>query len=147
MRTDTTLGQVGMQVSTLTTSCQAQRMPSSSPQSSNNQQIQCSQQLLTDDDYDRQRVRKRSKSSRVIPVLSFSLVLPHWLVQSSLQISVCRTVRSWTLTLRPYRTVPHNRELSNAIKRGDFNTFRYLIDSNQVTVLDRDIWGWTTLHV
>lgn len=147
MRSDSTIGQLRMQISTLTTSCQAQQMPASSPQTSNDQQIKRSQQLLTNDNYDQQRARKRSKSSRLIPVLSFSLILPHWLAQSSLQISVCRAAQGWTLNLKPSRTVPYNPELSDVIKRGDFNKFRYLIDSNQATVFDRDEWGLTILHV
>lgn len=109
-----------------------------------NPQTGCSQQLLVNDN---RRVRKISKSSRLIPVLSFSLSIPHWLAQSSLQISVCRESRNWTLSLKPYRTVPHNLELAEAIKHGDFDKFRYLIESKQATVLDRDGFGRTILHV
>lgn len=147
MRTDRKIDQLSTDVATLSTSSQAQLMSVSQSQISDKQQIGCSQQLLAVDDHDWSRVRKRPKSSRSVPVISFALRLPRWLAQSSLQISVCRASQTWTLTLKPYRTVPYNAELCRAIKYGDFDKFLYLFDSKQVTVFDRDTRGWTILHV
>jgi hypothetical protein len=84
---------------------------------------------------------------RSVQILSFSLVLPHWLVQYSLQISVCRAAQNWTLNLKPYRTVPHNDELWLAMAYGDYDKLRHLMDSRQATVFDRDVFGYTPLHV
>lgn len=108
-------------------------------------QIDRSQQALIDD-Y-RWDIGYRAKSSRAIPILSFSLILPRWLAHYSLQISVRRAAQSWTLNLKPYRTVPRDFELWDAIAEGDFNRLRHLINSGQATVFDRDEDGLTPLHV
>jgi hypothetical protein len=148
MRTETRMDQLSEGITTLTTSCLAQSMPNCDPRLSNEQRSARGQQLLIDNSDDWRRVRKSSMSLRPIPVLSLSLVLPQWLVQYSLQISVRKVHRTWTLNLKPYRTVAKNFELSKIIAYGDdFDNFRSLFDSGQVTVFDRDERGWTILHV
>jgi len=137
-----------MNLATLTTSRQAQLMPIPKPQISDNEQIGYSQQHLIDNVEEYRPVnRKRSSASRLIPVLSFSLVLPHWLAQYSLQISVRQAAQNWTLNLKPYRTVPENSELFVAIQFGDFDKSQYLINSGQASVFDQDEHGWTALQV
>jgi hypothetical protein len=148
VRTDTQIEQLSMDVTTLTTLCQAQLITVPGPLVDGHQQIGYDQSGRTVDNEKHDRnIRKRPTSSRTIPILSFSLMVPRWLMQYSLQISVCRAAQSWTLNLKPYRTVPGNKELWYAIGKGDFNTFRDLIDSKQVNVFDRNEYGWTPLHV
>jgi hypothetical protein len=148
MRTETRMDQLNLGIATLTTSCLAQSMPMCDSQLSNEQRSARGQQLLIDNSDDWRRVRKSSMSLRPIPVLSLSLVLPQWLVQYSLQISVCKAAQSWSLNIKPYRTVPSNMELWVAIAFcKTFDEFRSLFDSGQVTVFDRDERGSTVLHV
>jgi hypothetical protein len=149
MKTDSRIDQVSRAVTTLTTSCQAQLMLAPVSHSNDGQQIGCSQPHLIVEDRDDNywTVRKGPRSSKTVPTLLFSLTIPLWLAQYSLQISVCRVAQNWTLNLKPYRTVPWDCELFAAIKRGDFDKSRYLIDSGQATVFDRDEFGQTALHV
>jgi hypothetical protein len=149
VRTDTRIDRLSMDVTILTTSCHAQLIPVPTPRNEDHQQIVYCQtgRIVDGEDRGYRNMRKRLKSPRAIPILSFSLIVPRWLTQYSLQISVCRAAQNWTLNLKPYRTVPHNSELWTVIGNGDFNKFRHLIDSKQATVFDRDPWGRTPLHV
>jgi len=139
-----------MNVATLTTSRQAQLMPVPKPQISDKQQTRCDRRLLVNRDYEHddplRRARKGPKPSTSIPVYSFVLILPYWLTQYTLQISVCRVAQNWTLNLKPYRTVSGS-ELWFTIIEGDFDAVRHLIDSGQATVFDRDEVERTPLHV
>jgi hypothetical protein len=147
-RTETRMNQLSVGMATLTTSCLTQSMPNCDSQLGDDQRSGRGQRLSIDNDNDWQRVRKRTMSLRPTTILSLSLVLPQWLVQYSLQISVRKVHRTWTLNLKPYRTVAKNFELSKIIAYGDdFDNFRSLFDSGQVTVFDRDERGWTILHV
>jgi hypothetical protein len=148
MRTETRMNQLSVGIATLTTSCVTQSMPNCNSQLGDDQRFGRGQWLFIDNDNDWQRVRKRPMSLRPVSVLSLSLVLPQWLAQYSLQISVCRAAQGWSLNLKPYRTVAHNPELLDIIAHGDnFDEFRSLFDSGQVTVFDRNEHGWTVLHV
>jgi hypothetical protein len=144
---DSRIDQLSMAVTALTISRQVQLIPASRSQISDDQQIGYSEQLAVHDCNGPPWVRKRPRSSRLIPVLSFSLILPHWLLQYSLQINVCRAAQIWSVNLRPYRTVPDNSELEVAIQRDDLDKVRHLIDSGQATVFDRNERGVTALHV
>jgi hypothetical protein len=142
------MDQLSEGMTTLTTSCLAQSMPNCGSRLGDNHQSGRGQQLLIDNDNDWQQFRKRSVSLRPVPVLALSLSLPQWLAQYSLQITVRRAAQNWSLNLKPYRTVPLNTKLLMAIACGDdFDEFRSLFDSGQVTVFDRDEHGWTVLHV
>jgi hypothetical protein len=149
VRTDARIDQLGTSVAILTTSHQAQLTPTPGSQFSDGQQIGCSQQhrIVEDTEDNYWTIRKGPKSSKTVPTLLFSLTIPLWLEQYSLQISVCRVAQNWTLNLKPYRTVPWDCELFAAIGRGAFDKSRYLIDSGQATVFSRDEFGRTALHV
>ena len=138
MRTDTKIDQLSMNVITLTTSCQTQIMPPS--KSSDSQQIRNNDQLVVDNgnDKDWHGIRKRYKPPKWTSVISFTLILPTWLAHRSLQIDVCRVAQSWTLSLRPYRTIPYDADIWKFISEGDFDRMRNLIESGQATVLDRN---------
>jgi len=143
----TKIDRLSMTEATLTTSGQTHLTLKRRSQVSDKQQIGRSQQLLIKDGRRGHGFRETHNSSRARPVLSFSLILPSWLVQYSLQISVFKAAQTWTLNLKPYRTVPHNSELLAAIESGDFDKLHCLIDSSQATVFDREEHGLTALHV
>ena len=147
MRTETRIEQLSVGIATLTTSCLTQSMSKCDSQLGDSQRSGRGQQLPVDNDNDWQQVSKRPKSLRPTSVLSLSLVLPRWLAQYSLQISVRRAAQSWNLNLKPYRTVPHNYQLSMAIRHGQEKEVWSLFDSEKVTVFDRDQYGSTVLHV
>jgi hypothetical protein len=149
VRTDTRINQLSMDMTTLTTSCQAQLIPMPTPRVDDHQQIVYCQpgRVVDDEDQDHRNMRKRPRFSRSIPMLSFSLIVPRWLTQYSLQISVCRAAQNWTLNLKLYRTVPDHSELEVAIYRADLNEVRHLVESGQATVYDRNEHGQTALHV
>ncbi|CAD0085503.1 unnamed protein product, partial [Aureobasidium mustum] len=144
--TDTKTDQVNMNMSTLAIPRQTRLMPRLGPQTIDALQIVSSQQLGVDEDDRWRSIRKRSKSSNMSPILSFSLVLPSWLAQHSLKISLCRAAQSWTLRLRPYREVSQDCCIWKAISDGDFDWFRDLIESGQATVFDRCDYEGTLLH-
>jgi ankyrin repeat protein len=148
MKTETRMDQLSVGITTLTASYSAHSMAICDSRLSKNQQSSRGQQLLIDNDNDWQRVRRRPMSLRPVQVLSLSLVLPQWLAQYSLQMSVCKAAQGWSLNLKPYRTMPYNNDLRMVIARGnDFDAFRSFFDSGQATVFDRDEHGWTILHV
>jgi hypothetical protein len=144
---NTRIDRLSLDVATLTMSHQAQLMSAPRSHVGDSKQIGRGQQPLVDDDHDWQKSKKRSQYIRSISILSFSLILPRWLAQYSLQISVCRAAQNWTLNLKPYRTVPQNNELWTTIIYGDYDKLRQLIDSRQATVFDRNLFGFTPLHV
>jgi hypothetical protein len=141
VRTESRVNQLSMDVGTLTTTSAPKT------QINDSQYIGRGQQLLIDDSNDSQKVRKTPRFARPTSILSYTLILPHWLAQYSLQISVCRAAQDWSLNLKPYRTVPRDSKMELAIHRTDFDELRHLIDSGQATVFDRDENGSTALHV
>ncbi|CAD0082688.1 unnamed protein product [Aureobasidium vineae] len=148
MRTDTKVDQLSGSVTTLTNFCHTRPMATLQPQINASQQTGRGQQFpIVDDSHSREGVRKRPRSPKMVSALSFSLVLPHWLAQLSLQINVCRAARSWTVTLRSYRTITRDSKIWEAIGYGDFDCVRGLIESGQATMFDRDEFGWTFLHL
>lgn len=149
MKTDTRIDQLSVNLTTLTASYQSRLEPASAPQINDSQQTRRNEQLVIDNRNARdwQSIRKEFKPPKRISVMSFTMMLPLWLAQRSLQIDVYRTAQSWTLSLRPYRTVSYDADIWKSIQQGDFDRMRYLIESGQATVFDRDNYGWTLLHV
>lgn len=147
MRTNITIDHLSTNVATLTTYGQAQSNPVPERQISDHQQTKCSQQLLVDVDNKWRALKNMARCSGDIPMLSFSLILPRWLAQYSLQISVCRSAQGWTLNLNPYRFTPQYTAFSRVLQDCDSNGLRRLLDLEQATVLDQDKHGWTALHV
>lgn len=138
-----------MNVTTLTASCQARLEPSTAPQVNDSQKNRRNEQLLVDDgnNEDWRNTRRRSKPSKQMSVVSFTLTLPSWLAHRSLKVDVYRVAQSWTLSLRPYREVSRDSFIWQAIECGDFDRMRDLIESGQATIFDRDDYGTTLLHV
>lgn len=149
MKTNTTIDQLSMNVTTLIASCQAQLTPSFGPQFSDSRQTRRKDRLVVDEgnDKDWAGIRKKHKPPKQISVICFTLTVPLWLAQRSLQIDVCRTAQNWTLSLRPYRTISYYADIWGTIRQGDFDRIRDLIESGQATVFDRLDNGWTLLHV
>ncbi|KAG9687480.1 hypothetical protein KCU95_g10315, partial [Aureobasidium melanogenum] len=145
-RTDTKIDQLSMDVTTLAISSQTQLVSKSGPQTKMTQKNGSSQQLRVYNDDNGESIRKKSRSPKVASVLSFSLILPSWLMQHSLKITLGRAAQSWTLSLRPYRTIAWNADIWQAIEDGDFDKMRNLIESGQATVFDRRNDGYTLLH-
>lgn len=132
---------------TLAISSQKQLILKPSPHISDAQRIGSSQQLRINNDDHCESIRGRHRSRKSTSILSFALVLPSRLAQRSLQIDVRRAAQSWSLSLRPYRTIPYDAEIWQSIQRGDFDRMRNLIESGQATVFDRRDDGYTLLHV
>lgn len=147
METDTKIEQLSVHVTTLAISNQTQLVPKADLRTNDAPQNRSSQQLRTNECDHCRNIGKRSRSPRVTSILSFSLKLPSWLMQHSLKISLCRAAQNWTLNLRPYRTIPCDADIWDAIARNDFDRTRNLIESGQATVFDRDDGGYTLLHV
>jgi hypothetical protein len=147
IRADTKIDQLRMDVTTLAISSQTQLLSKSDPRTNDTLQIGNNQQLRVDDGDDCRSIRKKFSSTRKTSVLSFSLILPSWLVQQSLQVNLSRAAQSWTLSLRPYRTISHDAEIWDAISEADFDRMRHLVESGQATVFDQLDHGWTLLHV
>ncbi|KAH0382048.1 hypothetical protein KCU92_g6651, partial [Aureobasidium melanogenum] len=146
IRADTKIDQLRMDVTTLAISSQTQLLSKSDPRTNDTLQIGNNQQLRVDDGDDCRSIRKKFSSTRKTSVLSFSLILPSWLVQQSLQVNLSRAAQSWTLSLRPYRTISHDAEIWDAISEADFDRMRHLVESGQATVFDQLDHGWTLLH-
>lgn len=146
-RNDTRVDQLSMDVKILANSSQTQLVSKPNTLTNDAQRSGSSQQLRIDDDEHCGSVVKRPRRSLATSILSFSLILPSWLAQHSLQVNVCRAAQSWTLSLRPYRTISHDADIRGAISRADFDWMRNLIESGQATVFDRLENGSTLLHV
>ncbi|KAH0346429.1 hypothetical protein KCU81_g3944, partial [Aureobasidium melanogenum] len=148
MRTETRIDQLSMNVTTQIASYQAQLTASFGPHHSDSQRIRRNDQFVVDkgDDKDWAGIREKHKPPKWISVISFTLSVPLWLSQRSLQIDVRRTAQNWTLSLRPYRTIPYDAETWDAVRFGNFDRMRSLIESGQATVFDRRGDGTTLLH-
>lgn len=149
MRTDAKIDQLSMNVTTQIASYQAPLTAPFGPHPSDSQRIRRNDQFVVDkgDDKDWAGIRKKHKPPKWISVISFTLTVPLWLSQRSLQIDVRRTAQNWTLSLRPYRTISDKADIWKAIESADFDKMRNLIESGQATVFDRDENGHTLLHV
>lgn len=81
----------------------------------------------------------------------FCLRPASWLMRlgfcRGLEVTTQQSIQGWKFSLQPFRAVPNDSEIFKLCYEGDIDGVRALLLAGKASVLDRDSYGCTPLHV